>query len=117
MDQLEEDRFCANCKHLVGIRWKTEAVENWGCGHPENTCWEKTNLVTGLKKRIFIRSLAMLRYPTEELLADVRVTLCGPEGKWYEEYKEPDYGKAEEPVAEKDTIGAGRKSGKFSLDI
>lgn len=75
-----EDRFCYTCKHLIGNRHnrdREESVSNWKCGHEENIAERKLNLVTGIKRTVYVR----------EDIATVRCTHC--EGKWYELYEEP----------------------------
>lgn len=80
----EEERFCADCKHLIGVRYKPE-IKNWQCGHPNNILKTKTNLITGIKEKIFIRAgydgLEYLRYKDE-------IDTCGRVGKWFERYEE-----------------------------
>lgn len=76
----EEGKFCADCKHLIGVRYMkgTEDLTKWRCGRPENIKEERLNLVTGIKKKEFHQ---IDIYP-------VRYNLC--RGNWYEEYVEPE---------------------------
>lgn len=81
-----ELRFCSHCKYLLGVRYKTEQAENWSCVHPSNLVKNERrwNLVTGIQE--YLReyhegSLFVLRSESK---------YCGPEGKWYEEYQEPE---------------------------
>jgi hypothetical protein len=83
-----EGKFCADCKHLIGVRYKPEAA-NWNCGHPENdNGMSDADLVTGLKKRMFKHSIYNLRYyPNKNIIPNP----CDQAGNWYEKYTPPNY--------------------------
>jgi hypothetical protein len=77
-------KFCADCSHLIGVRWNTEEISKWRCGHKNNIVEEKINLVTGIKKKLFIRE--DINYLRNTDTPDV----CGPSGRWYERYIKDD---------------------------
>lgn len=78
-----DDKVCADCARLIGVRHRVAEIESWRCGHENNTgksddkaTWRK-DLVTGLKYRIF----------KVEDIRVVRETQC--KGDWYEKYIQP----------------------------
>lgn len=80
-----EEKFCIKCAHLLGNRHYTENWQDWKCGKTK----EQTgvNPVNGepIIKAYFCTAM-------REIPAD-----CGPEGKWYEEYKQPAFLEQEAP--------------------
>jgi hypothetical protein len=85
----EEGRFCADCKHLVGVRHSKYDADKWNCGHENNAKWADTSLITGVKKRIFKFTLIELRYLGTLESSKAGMSICGPEGRWYERYEKP----------------------------
>lgn len=72
-------KACVDCKHVVGIRHRTDEAEaKWHCGHPNNTVGWETNPVTGLSHRIF-------KFHTS--IMNVRLNNCA--GNWWELYTPP----------------------------
>lgn len=83
-----EEKFCKDCKHLIGVRYKSE-LNNWNCGHKLNDLgFDQPHLVTGISKRRFRISIYNLRYPPLHYLAE-GVLVCGEGGKWFERYEPP----------------------------
>lgn len=78
---------CNKCKHLIGVRDRTENWEQWKCGHPKNIEKEETHLIIGVPIKMFIVPLCGdQRYnPHRDHLEE---NICGLEGKWFEEYEE-----------------------------
>lgn len=92
----EEGKFCADCKYLLGVRYRAELVKEWRCMYPENLKENKEvmDLVTGIlhyHRVFFYENIYDLRNLTGITLNDKPI--CGPEGRWYEEYKPPEYNK------------------------
>jgi hypothetical protein len=85
----EKLRFCADCSHLLGVRYRTEEPENWKCVHPENLIKNEKvwNLVTGIQE--YIREYK--QSDIFKLRSDSQ--LCGPKGSWWEKYEKPEYKK------------------------
>lgn len=96
MQTSEDLRFCAECKHLLGVRSKPWDAEDWACHHPNNLLKNEPyfNLVTGIQQ--------YLREYQEGSLFILRAdpAYCGPNGQWWEEYIEPEY-KAEPSIGGK----------------
>ena len=76
-------RFCANCKHLIGVRHDKVAHPFWNCGRPENIIGAEKNPVTGEEKKIFKYSpcLQVRQIPDA----------CGAAGNWWELYSTERY--------------------------
>lgn len=101
----EQGKFCADCTHLIGVRYaKEEAEKRWKCGNPKNTVEWKMNNVTGIKYRIFSWNDIM----------HVREQEC--KGNWYEKYEHPEYHSVdtiggEEPVIfDEAAMAAGKEA-------
>lgn len=73
--------LCKNCKYLVGIRSDLNSVNNWRCAHPKNVFVSKPSLATGLSKKSYLVDLVEAIREREEI--------CGPAGKWFEQYEYP----------------------------
>lgn len=84
--QNKEQRFCSKCVHLLGNRDYPERHSIWRCGAKENTGTPIMNLVSGELELNLINPFCTDQ--RKEQLADNR---CGLEGKWYEEYKRPQF--------------------------
>lgn len=80
-------KFCADCKHLLGIRHKTYEPQNWKCVHPNNVVnmIEEYDLVTGIKKYIRVYKVEDIYKLRQEPY------FCGSNGKWFELYERPEY--------------------------
>jgi len=102
-------KACVTCSNLRGQRTYPERAEEWECFKAPIGI----DLVTGKKH---YQSCIYTREHPE---------LCGKEGKWYEEYKAPskvaDAMDTDVPIPQQtppeETPGAGKKVGKFSLDL
>lgn len=81
----EEGKFCADCKHLIGVRHNQNERNNWNCGHPNNDLgMGEADRITGIKTRRFKTNIYELRYTSS-----IDPTVCGPHGTWYEKYEPP----------------------------
>lgn len=81
------ENFCCNCTHLLGKRVNPEDACKWKCVHPNNMVKneQRINLVTGIQE--YIRD-----YKQEDIqLLREASGPCGPEGRWFEAYKKPEY--------------------------
>ena len=80
-------KFCRDCAYLLGRRTYIEEARNWKCAAKQNTKKRSMDLVTGgtVIEMIFHSCEAA------RILQPAIDTSCGPEGIWYEEYKQPDY--------------------------
>src|SRR6267143_5015237 len=76
-DMKEEQKFCIKCTHLLGNRSYPENWEGWKCSKTKQEAG--INLVNG--DMIFVDAYCDKVRQNQES--------CGPEGKWYEEYKRP----------------------------
>ncbi len=76
-DMKEEQKFCVKCTHLLGNRSYTENWKTWRCN--KTKIEEGINLVTG--------EIIYTTFYCDEVRKNP--VYCGPEGKWYEEYKRP----------------------------
>lgn len=118
----EEGKFCADCEHLVGVRWKEDS-DNWKCGHPRNAKEGDPDLVSGMKIRLFKYPIRDLRYSQSftdntEWFNGEKGKACGKEGLWYKKYEAPEYKDTQASAPKvQDEVGPGKKSGKFSLDL
>lgn len=84
-----EPKFCKDCVHLLGNRNYKDNWETWKC--------DKTKAVTGLNL-----VTGEIVY-SASFCDNVRkgVEFCGPEGKWYEEYKQPQFLEPDISIARK----------------
>jgi len=89
--KLVTPKFCIKCSHLLGNRNYPENSSNWNCGSSLNVNGEFTNLVNGLTYKLYI-----FKYCSE---ARASQSGCGNEGKWYEEYKKPEFLQSEESIS------------------
>src|SRR5882672_12274103 len=78
-----KQKFCNNCKYLIGTRYRPESSFEWKCGAPANKEREFIDLLTGETKVIYKTPLCK-----EQREADYR-DKCGIEGRWFEEYIPP----------------------------
>lgn len=78
------NKYCINCKHLLGKRTDLEGAKNgsWSCYHPSNIQEQITDLVTGEVKVITAISIYELRKASNP---------CGIEGTNFELYEPPSY--------------------------
>lgn len=81
--------FCKDCTHLLGNRNYAENWQNWKCGKTKEIVG--VNPVNGepIIKAYFCSAM-------REVPAD-----CGPEGKWYVEYKQPTFLEPDLPITRK----------------
>lgn len=88
-----ETRFCAHCKHLLGVRHYEDTKDKWKCGHENNTeSWQLDNVI-GRKFRVF-------------KVIDIYKTRNNDcKGNWYELYIQPEH----IPNVNEPTIG-GKKA-------
>lgn len=94
-EEIEEEtleKFCCNCKHLLGKRDYIYKADEWKCVHPNNLVKneQRINLVTGIQEYIreyHDEDLNSLR--TREGMGATEY--CGPTGKWFEQYNAPVY--------------------------
>lgn len=90
----ENKKVCADCTHLLGVRYnKEQSQSHWKCGHSNNVFnvndpqgW-RDDLVTGLRHRIF---------KLNPDIYTIRTQHC--KGDWWEEYKQPVRTYYEEPT-------------------
>lgn len=125
VEQEVEEKYCKDCKSLLGVRYNTDQSDRWRCVHPNNLKENRTeiDLVTGLTKYIrvfFYENIYDLRNLSGVTLNDLPI--CGPEGIWYEKYmppvREPDGigGQAATEIVFDDTaIEANRKAAEERL--
>lgn len=78
MNENEEDRYCNECKHLLGRRSNEELADTWKCLSSQNVVAIGRDLVTG-------RQTYNLRFET---CYDARSddAGCGSSGQWFERY-------------------------------
>lgn len=100
----EEGKFCADCKHLLGVRDNKDDAEHWNCAHPNNSKWKPADLVTGIKQREFKFNIRELRYRSTVDSAAADVGVCGPEGKWYEKYERPTHNWVEDDKGKRTAV-------------
>lgn len=82
-----ETKYCCDCAHLIGVRYKPElAKERWKCGHQKNLHKKVFDVVTGLEEQLFI-----LNFIHDLRAESAPESLCGIEGRWYKKYIEPEY--------------------------
>ncbi len=98
--EVEEKRYCCDCKFLVGVRYKPElAKERWKCGHEKNHHRKVFDVVTGLEEQLYI-----LNFIHDLRAESAPVHLCGIEGRWWEKYIEPDYYHREPTIGGKEAV-------------
>lgn len=76
---MSESKFCKDCAHLLGNRSYAENWQNWKCG--------KTKELTGVNP---VNGEPIIKAFFCTTVREIPVD-CGPEGKWYEEYKKPTF--------------------------
>lgn len=76
----EDERFCRDCRHLVGRRHYTETAEEWRCHSSRNVLATGKDVVTGA-------TTYNLRFET---CYDCRSddAGCGSVGSWFEAYRQ-----------------------------
>lgn len=82
---MSESKFCKDCAHLLGNRSYAENWQNWKCG--------KTKELTGVNP---VNGEPIIKAFFCTTVREIPVD-CGPEGKWYEEYKKPVFLEPDEP--------------------
>lgn len=94
MSDEQDDKICAECKHLLGRRAYDDTATGWKCYSPKNVASVGRDMVTG-------KAVYNLR---SETCYDTRKNpdLCGPQGAWFEAYVRPaGYGPAfDEPTGD-----------------
>lgn len=85
VEEEENYKVCADCSHVLGVRYRTdEAANKWRCGHTNNVFHHEdkqgwsVDRVSGLKHRLFKIS---------EDITVIRLHHC--KGDWYEKYVPP----------------------------
>lgn len=79
---VQEPKICAECKHLIGVRHRSEDSKEWKCGHPKNVMRERLDFVTGITHKSFaVIDIYVIRSGHLH---------CGEAGEWYEEYVPPE---------------------------